>query len=315
MSSTTKRHTAQTVLDLLGDSVVATHGSKEAAFSRAAQLHIAGPADITFCKFAGPDAEARIASCNAAVLICGPVDVVPDGVTVIVTADPRKAFVTVVAALFAPARRRGIHASAVIDPEAVIDPAAYVGPNAVIGRCTVGAGTEINANVALYDGTRVGANVTIHAGTVIGADGFGYERLADGSMEKFIHLGGVVIEDDVEIGSNTSVDRGTLGDTIIRRGAKIDNQVHIAHNCDVGEDAVVIAQSMIGGSVKIGARTWIAPSTVVMNGITIGEGAFCGLGSIVTKAVPDGVTVMGNPARPLAEAKALLAAQKKLIAG
>lgn len=166
----------------------------------------------------------------------------------------------------------------------------------------------------MYDGTRIGRNVTVFSGTVIGADGFGYERRADGGMEKFIHKGGVVIEDDVEIGSNTSIDRGTLGDTILRRGAKVDNQVHIAHNCDVGEDAVVIAQSMIGGSVKIGARAWIAPSVVVMNGIAIGQDAMCGLGSIVTKSVKDGETVMGNPARPLAEAKALLAAMKQLIA-
>jgi UDP-3-O-[3-hydroxymyristoyl] glucosamine N-acyltransferase len=314
-SNSSSTHTAETVIRLLGDAVLAVHGSGTATFTRAERLDIAGPDAITFCKFAGPDAEARMSSCKAAVLLCGPVAVVPGGLTVIVTADPRKAFVSIVASLFTPPRRRGIHPSAVIDPEAVIDPAAYVGPNAVIGRCTVGAGTEINANVILYDGTRVGANVTIHAGTVIGADGFGYERLADGSMEKFIHLGGVVIEDDVEIGSNTSIDRGTLGDTVIRRGAKIDNQVHVAHNCSVGEDAVVIAQSMIGGSVKIGARAWIAPSTVVMNGIAIGEESFCGLGSVVTKSVADGVTVMGNPARPLDEAKALLAAQKKIIRG
>jgi UDP-3-O-[3-hydroxymyristoyl] glucosamine N-acyltransferase len=133
-------------------------------------------------------------------------------------------------------------------------------------------------------------------------------------MEKFLHLGGVVIEDNVEIGSNTSIDRGTLADTFIRRGAKIDNQVHIAHNCDIGPDAVVIAQAMIGGSVKIGRGAWIAPGVVVMNGIAIGAGAFCGLGSIVTKPVADGLTVMGNPARPIDEAKALLAAQKKMIA-
>jgi len=283
------------------------------SFSRPTRLDLAGADAITFCKFAGAEAEKRIASSNAAVLICGPVNVMPEGTTVIVTADPRKAFVSVIGALFTPARRSGVHPSAVVDPEAVIDPAAYVGPNAVIGRCVVGPATEIHANVTLYDGTRVGANVTIHAGCAIGADGFGYERLADGTMEKFVHLGGVVIEDDVEIGSNTSIDRGALADTVIRRGTKIDNQVHIAHNCDIGPDAVVIAQAMIGGSVKIGRGAWIAPGAVVMNGVAIGEGAFCGLGSIVTKPVADGMTVMGNPARPIDEAKALLAAQKKMI--
>ncbi len=136
----------------------------------------------------------------------------------------------------------------------------------------------------------------------------------NGTMTKFIHLGGVLIQDNVEIGSNTSIDRGTLGNTIIRKGVKIDNQVHIAHNCDIGEDVVVIAQSMVGGSVKIGNRSWIAPSVVIMNGITIGSDATCGLGAVITKSVKDGDTVMGNPARPFDEAKLLLAAQKKLIA-
>jgi UDP-3-O-[3-hydroxymyristoyl] glucosamine N-acyltransferase len=287
----------------------------DTAFLRPERLDIAGPGSISFCKLQGAEAEARIAASRAAVIICGPVDIdaMPDGPVLIVTDNPRKAFVSVVAALFTPPRRQGVHSSAIVDAEAVIDPTAYIGPHAVIGRCIVGPGTEIHANVTLYDGTRVGANVTIHAGTVVGADGFGYERHADGKIEKFLHLGGVVIEDDVEIGSNTSIDRGTLADTMIRRGVKIDNQVHIAHNCDIGEDALIIAQAMLGGSVKIGQRTWIAPATVVMNGITIGADAFCGLGSIVTKSIPDGVTVMGNPARPIDEAKRLLAAQKKII--
>lgn len=308
-------HDVDSILKILGDAVIAVHGSSETTFLRAERLDAAGPDSVTFCKLSGPEAQARIAASKAAVLICGPVDIdaISNGPTVIITKDPRKAFVSVVGALFAPTQRRGIHPSAIVDPEAVIDSTAYVGPHAVVGRCTIGPATEIHANVTLYDGTRVGANVTIHAGTVVGADGFGYERLPDGRVEKFLHLGGVIIENDVEIGSNTSIDRGTLGDTHIRRGVKIDNQVHIAHNCDIGEDALVIAQAMIGGSVKIGQRTWIAPATVVMNGITIGSDSFCGLGSIVTKPVPDGVTVMGSPARPIDEAKILLAAQKKVI--
>ncbi|MDK2122894.1 UDP-3-O-(3-hydroxymyristoyl)glucosamine N-acyltransferase [Parachitinimonas caeni] len=309
--------TASQVIALLGDAVHAVHGRTDATFLRAERLDVAGPDAITFCKLAGPAGQARVIASSAAVILCGQLEVGANPLaataTVIETRDPRKAFVKIVSALFSPPRRQGIHPTAVIDPEAVIDPTAYIGPHAVIGRCTVGAGTEIHANVTLYDNTQVGNNVTIHAGTAIGADGFGYERTADGHMEKFIHLGGVIIEDDVEIGSNTSVDKGTLGNTLIRRGAKIDNQVHIAHNCDIGEDAVVIAQSMIGGSVRIGDRAWIAPSVVIMNGISIGTDAMCGLGAIVTKTVMDKETVIGNPARPLAEAKALMTAQKKLL--
>lgn len=131
-------HTAETVIDLLGESVLAVHGRRDATFSRVATLDTAGADAITFCKYSGPDAIRRLAGCKAAVVLCGQVESLPSGPTVIVTADPRNSFVQVVAALFAPARRKGIHPTAVIDSEAVIDPDAYVGPHAVIGRCRIG---------------------------------------------------------------------------------------------------------------------------------------------------------------------------------
>ncbi|MFM1977207.1 MAG: hypothetical protein RL145_2053, partial [Pseudomonadota bacterium] len=162
--------------------------------------------------------------------------------------------------------------------------------------CNIGANTILHPNVTIYSSVTIGENATIHAGTVIGADGFGYERDVDGAMYKFPHLGGVVIGDNVEIGSNSSIDRGTLGNTIIRDGAKIDNQVHISHNVDVGRDAVIIANSMVGGSVKIGDRAWLAPSVCIMNQRKIGEDATVGLQALVVKDVQKLETVMGAPA-------------------
>ena len=131
-------------------------------------------------------------------------------------------------------------------------------------------------------------------------------------MEKFPHIGGVVIEDEVEIGSNTSIDRGTLGNTIIKTKVRIDNQVHISHNVEIGEAAAVIAQSMIGGSVKIGPGAWIAPSAIVMNQMTIGGGATVGLGAVVTKNVSANQVVMGAPAQDAAVFRATRAAIKSL---
>jgi UDP-3-O-[3-hydroxymyristoyl] glucosamine N-acyltransferase len=125
----------------------------------------------------------------------------------------------------------------------------------------------------------------------------------------------VLIEDGVEIGSNTSIDRGTLGDTILRQGARIDNQVHIAHNVIVGRHAAVIANAMIGGSTTIGDGAWIAPSACVRDGLKIGSNALVGLAALVVKDVPDGATVMGAPARPADEQKRLLAAAAKLAGG
>jgi UDP-3-O-[3-hydroxymyristoyl] glucosamine N-acyltransferase len=157
--------------------------------------------------------------------------------------------------------------------------------------------------------------VIIHAGTVIGADGFGYERNEDGTFEKFPHLGGVVIEDDVEIGANACIDRGTLAPTRIREGAKIDNLVHIAHNVDVGRHAAVIAHAMIGGGTRIGDYGWVAPCACLRDGIVIGTRSTVGLGAVVTKSIGDDATVMGAPARGASEYKASLDAIKRLTAG
>lgn len=308
-------HSANAAVAILGESVIAVYGSTDATFNCPQSIDVAGPNSITFCKKTDETGLARISASKAAVIICGDIDRLPHTATLIATSDPRKAFIKVVGQLFKPRLKTGVHPSAVIDSGAEIDPTAFIGPGAVIGKCSIGAATQIHANVTLYDGTRIGNNVTVLSGSSIGGDGFGFERGSDGVLERFIHLGGVLIEDDVEIGSNTSVDRGTLGDTLIRRGAKIDNQVHIAHNCDVGEDAVIIAQAMIGGSVRIGCRAWIAPGAVLMNGITIGADAVCGLGSVVTKSVGEKEVVLGNPARQLIEARALLSVQKKLISG
>lgn len=311
-----RTHSVNDLIQVLGDSVLEIRGDKSRIFSVVKSLREAGSDALTFCKHSGIAATDVLMATKASVVICGKLDQnvsLPIGTTFVETIEPRKAFVLAVAAFFTPVRPCGTHPTAVISPNAKVDPTAYIGPYVVLDDCEVGANSVIHANVVIHSGSRIGMNVTINAGTVVGSDGFGYERTADGTMIKFIHLGGVVIEDDVEIGTNTSIDRGTLGDTIIERGVKIDNQVHIAHNCHIKEHAVVIAQCMVGGSVTIGARSWIAPGVVLMNGISIGADSYCGLGAVVTKSVKNGETVMGNPARPIDEAKALLAAQKSLL--
>lgn len=294
------------------------HGSADRQVERAAPIDRADAASVTFCSRAGEAGMALMRETAARVVICSEIEPLADeGKTFIAVADPRLAFLRVVGRFFAEKPEPGrIHPTAVIDADTTIAPSAHIGPFVWIGAgCSVADGSVIHAHVSIYPKTRIGSNVTIHAGTVIGADGYGYQRNERGELEKFPHIGGVVIEDGVEIGSNTSIDRGTLGDTILRQGSRIDNQVHIAHNVIVGRHAAVIANAMIGGSTTIGDGAWIAPSACVRDGLKIGANAVVGLGALVVKDVPDGATVMGAPARPADEQKRFLKAAAKLAEG
>jgi UDP-3-O-[3-hydroxymyristoyl] glucosamine N-acyltransferase len=235
-----------------------------------------------------------------------------EGQTLLIVENPRRTFLRILALLFVRAPESGVHPTAFVHPDAKIGENVTIGPFAYIGKSSIGNGTVIHGHVHLYDEISVGSRVIIHAGTVVGADGFGYERDENGKMEKFPHIGGVSIGDDVEIGANSCIDRGTLGNTQIHRGAKIDNLVHIAHNVIVGEDTVVIANAMVGGSTRIGDRVWIAPSASLREGIQIGSDAIVGLGAVVTGSVSERDTVMGSPARPKAEFTRTLKALRKL---
>jgi UDP-3-O-[3-hydroxymyristoyl] glucosamine N-acyltransferase len=220
--------------------------------------------------------------------------------------SPKLTFLRLVGHFFTTKPKPGIHPSTVVHAEAKIHPSVHIGPNCYIGNCSIDEGSVLYGNTYLYDNTRVGKNVFINACTVIGGDGFGYARNEDNILEKFPHIGGVLIEDDVEIGGNTCIDRGTLGDTVIKKGVKIDNLVHIAHNVMIGEHTMVIANSMIGGSTVIGPNSWIAPSASLRDAITIGKGALVGMGAVVTKNIPADQTWTGNPAREINALKTLL---------
>ncbi len=156
---------------------------------------------------------------------------------------------------------------------------------------------EIEITGSVITNTVIGSGLLIGRNCTIGGPGFGFVLEPDGSRWRVPHIGRVIIEDDVQIGSNTCIDRGCLGDTIIREGARIDNLVHIAHNVEIGRNAVVVANAMIAGSAKIGDGAWIAPGAHVRNGVTVGENAVVGMMANVVKDVAPGVTVMGNPAR------------------
>ena len=195
----------------------------------------------------------------------------------------------------------GIHPSAIISDNAKIASNSYIGPNVCVGNnVEIGENTFIHSNCSIYDNVKIGHNVIIDAGCVIGSSGFGFVRDEEGVPTQFPQLGGVIIEDDVEIGANVCIDRGALQDTVIHKGVKIDNLVQIAHNVEIGEYTFVIANTIIAGSTTIGKRCWIAPSRII-NKIRIGDDVTIGYGSVVLKSVPARTTYMGNPASEVSE--------------
>jgi UDP-3-O-[3-hydroxymyristoyl] glucosamine N-acyltransferase len=170
-------------------------------------------------------------------------------------------------------------------------------PNVFIGdNVTIGDNTIIHAGVKIYKDCVIGGNVTIHAGTVIGSDGFGFAPQPDGSFKKIPQIGNVVIEDNVEIGANTTIDRATVGSTIIRKGAKLDNLIQIAHNVEVGSNTVIAAQAGVSGSTKIGKNVMVGGQAGVVGHLQISDGAKINAQSGVTKSIEKGKAVTGSPA-------------------
>ena len=186
-----------------------------------------------------------------------------------------------------------VEAGAVVGDGAKIYPQCYVGDNV-----KVGANTTLYAGVKIYEGCLVGANCILHAGSVIGADGFGFAPNAEGGFDKIPQLGNVIIEDNVEIGANTCIDRAKTDSTIIRKGVKLDNLIQIGHNVQVGENTVSSAQSGIAGTTKVGANCFIAGQVGIADHIVVGDRVKIGAKSGVDKNIPDDEIRYGNPALP-----------------
>ncbi len=238
------------------------------------------------------------------------------GRTVLVCANPYAAFARVLQAFHPPRRRApGVHPSAVVEPGASLAPSATVGPCAVVGEgTTLGEGSQVDAGcvlgrnckvgrdchlfprVVLYDDTELGDRVILHSGVVLGSDGFGYAQ-ENGRHLKIPQVGRVVVEDDVEIGANSTVDRGALDETRIGAGSKIDNLVMVAHNVRVGAHCLLVAQSGISGSTRLGHHVTIAGQSGAVGHIRIGDGVRVGAKSAVTHDLPDGAFVTGHPAQ------------------
>jgi len=309
--------TVKELAEVIGAQV---EGDAQIRVAGCASLASATPADLVYVDSAkNLDAAARS---RAACAIVGP-DLHLAGKTLLRSKNPRLAFAKAIGHLMPDESiAQGIHPTAVIAPTAKLAEGAGIGPYAVIeenveicagtqigahcfvGRRTrIGAGCRIYPRVTIYAGVSVGANVIVHSGAVIGSDGFGFVPTPSG-YEKFPQRGGVIVGDNVEIGANTTIDRGALDNTRIGRGVKLDNLVQIAHNNDVGENTVIAAQAGLAGSSAIGKNVVIGGQVGISDHCNIGDGAILVSQSGVAagKVIRPGAMMFGSPVRPMDKA-------------
>lgn len=289
------------LVERLGGELAGPPGVADIEIHRVAPIDAAAPGDIAF--LSNPRYTAQLAQTRASAVILAPAAASAISLPAILTAQPYLYFARL-AQLLHPPRPLvpGIHPSAVV--RSVLPDAVEVGPGAVIEEdVVVGAGTIIGARsvlgrgvrigeeslfhpgVCVYEGCRIGARAVLHSGVVIGADGFGFARDGEGCWIKIPQTGGVVIGDDVEIGANTTVDRGALADTLIGDGVKLDNQIQIAHNVRVGDHTAMAGCVGVAGSARIGRRCTLGGGAIVLGHIELADDVYVSSGTLVAKSV------------------------------
>lgn len=236
------------------------------------------------------------------VVLCSPDFSMPklSGYYFIQVNDPKRAFAKCIErfAIGDIPRKVGIEQTAKIGANCKIAPDTYIGEYSIVEEdVTIGKNSVIESGVYIRSGTSIGEWCIIKSGSIIGGDGFGFCKAPNGVWEKFPHLGKVLIEDNVEIGSNTVIDRSVLGNTVVGRGTKIDSLVYIAHNVKTGANNIIAANVTLAGGVSTEDNVWIGPSSSVLEGCHIGQDAYIGMGTVVIRSVEASTKVVGVPAR------------------
>jgi UDP-3-O-[3-hydroxymyristoyl] glucosamine N-acyltransferase len=279
--------------------------------------------DLAFCWYIGERGASLISKSKGGVILCkkemlGLVS--PNGKQLFIFTDnPRLAFVRIAKMMQGQDHLTGISRNAVISDKSTIGSNCYIGDYVVVGdNCSIGNNTAIYDRVSLVQNCIIGDNCTVQSGSTIGSDGFAYERYQTGELVKFPHKGYVKIENDVEICANCSIARGSLSDTRIGKGAKLDALVHLAHNVSVGKNCELTAGTIIGGSTVVGETTWTGLNSTLKNGINVGKNVIVASGASVIHDVADGDIVAGVPAKSIkhkvnTDEVFLMAGQKKSL--
>lgn len=288
-------------------------GDGDVEIVRIAGIDEAGQGDLTFVS--NRKYVSHIKTTRASAIILGD-DIPPVDIPSLRTDDPYLAFARALELFFVPREPDpGIHPTAVIAEDAQIGAGASIGAYAVIGSgCTIGERVTIHPHVVLYPEISIGRDCVLHSfvtvredcvvgnrvilqnGVVIGGDGFGFAPTKTGTFYKICQTGRVLIEDDVEIGANTTVDRAAVGDTVIRRGSKLDNLVQVGHGAQIGEDCVLAAQVGVAGSTRIGSRVMVGGQVGFAGHLDVGDGAIITAQSGTSHDIPAGGVVSGSPA-------------------
>lgn len=291
-------------------------GNANITISNISKIEEAKKGDLTFLYL--PAYEKYFSSTKASAIIVKPgFNKIRDDITYIEVENPNQAFFKVIDHFFKPKHRlSGIDSTAFIADDAVVGNNVALGRNVVVSSgCKIGSNVKIYHNTVLLDDVeigentviyqnvsvrekcRIGKNVIIHPGTVIGSDGFGYSKLEDGTYLKIPQIGNVIIEDNVELGSNVSIDRASIGSTVIKKGVKIDNLVQIAHNVVIGENTAISAQTGISGSTKIGRSCIFGGQVGIVGHVEISDNTLLAAQSGVSKGISKPGTYFGSPAK------------------
>jgi UDP-3-O-[3-hydroxymyristoyl] glucosamine N-acyltransferase len=292
------------ILGCLEDQAFTIVGNpRHRTFTSVKSLHEADERSLAWVNPKRKDGLHLIEECNARIIICHNSLHIPgkhvETKCFILVENPKLAIIRVIQAFFLAEPQHGIHPTAVIHPEADIHKDVAIGPYCHIGKCSIGGGTLIDSSVRIFDNTRIGRNVIIRSGAVLGSYGFNYTKGADGWLVSFPHLGGVVIEDNVEVGANACIVRGVLGNTVIGEGTKIAMLVLIGSKVEVGRRCRILVGAVIGGGAVVGDDCFIGFSALVRDGIRVGSNSVLGMGSVNISDVPQNKVIVGNPARIL----------------
>jgi UDP-3-O-[3-hydroxymyristoyl] glucosamine N-acyltransferase len=262
---------------------------------------------ISYCRFKDRLAYNIIIESKAKVIVCSNelefLKADYKGKTLIQVSNPRLTYSRILTRYFIDKPQCGIHPTAVVDKKAKIGTQVYLGPFCDIGNCEIGNYTIIESHSYIHSSVKIGERVIIQPGAIIGVESVAYERNEKNELESFPQLGGVVIEDDVKIGTNDIIARGPLprSATVIGKGTKLGSMVIVGHGVKIGKHCIVVGHSTLMGSVKIGDYTYISSQVCIKQGIEVGNRVLVGMGSIVLSDVPDNLVVVGTPARKLRE--------------